>query len=109
AMMRPIKLLESSAGVGDADPRPEGAGSFGGLLLGRKSRSIVLNLHAQHAVFRAGANVQPADAGKRSDAVANGVLDERLEHEVGHRRVHHLRVDVNPDLKSVAQARFLDL
>ena len=66
-----------------------------------------------HAQLDVGAEVAPLDRhapalGPRLDAVADGVLDERLQRQHRHDRVQHLGVDLDAHAQPLAEARLLE-
>ena len=66
-----------------------------------------------HAQLDVGAEVDALDLDRAAlgaglDAVAHGVLDQRLQRQHGHDRLQHLRVDLHAHAQPLAEARLLE-
>ena len=77
--------------------------------VGRQPVAAVADLDRQlRSRARARMTIQPGRACGR-DAVADGVLDERLQQQVRHQRVERLGIDLDRDAQPAAEPRLLDL
>ena len=70
---------------------------------GAQSAAVVLDVAAEHVAVAPHRNGDRALA-EVAEAMAERVLDQRLEEEVGHARVARLGFDVDGDAQPVAEA-----
>ena len=78
--------------------------------LGRgQAGAVVRHLQAQPVAGALGPYLHAAGGGARRDAVADGVLDDGLQDEVGHLAVERLRIDEDLGGEPVVEARALDV
>ena len=105
AMAIAVEVLEPGSGVRQADARLKRV-----QLVGRQPDAVVAHRQREQSVaVRRARDVDPAAADSRADAVAQRVLDERLEKQIRHRRIEHLGIDVDVDDEAIAESRLFDL
>src|SRR2546421_337905 len=106
AVGRAVELLEARARVRESDAAfgraPRGRG-------GREPRAVVADLKEERVAASLGAHADVAGRGALRDAVAYGVLDERLKYQVRHAAVEDARVNFEARRQAVVEAHALDL
>ena len=93
----------------EARLRRRQANAFVGGFALREPGTVVADLDDQPVAVASRTNRDAPSPRVRCDAVADGVLDQRLQDEVGHECVERHRLHVVGDLESVVKAGALDL
>ena len=75
----------------------------------RQPDAVVLDVEFEHGAIDAGPHGDLARCGPGTNAVLDGIFDERLQQKVGDERVQRLRLDVEYHCQTVAEARLFDL
>ena len=105
-MLAAVELFEPGADVGqpDAPPGPD-------LVVPIHAPAIVPYFQLQEAIVRStgSGDLHPPWLDARRDAMADGVLHQRLQDQMGHACIQRLWRDVHHDRQPVLQARLLDL
>ena len=99
-----VKLLQAGAGVAQAN-------AFGwqrAVPRVRPSPSSRISIHSSSRSRQVEMRMKPGRAA-RADAVANGVLHQRLQNQVRHQRAKVQRIDVDLHLQAVLEARLLNV
>src|SRR6266576_4874481 len=102
-MFRSVKPLESIACV----PEPNAVSIR---CCGRwQAWSIIVNVDLQYSVLNACADADGAGRHACCDAVANGVLCQRLQDQVGQKGFQGIRLDLHLDGEAIGEAHLLDV
>lgn len=96
-----VEFAEAGAAVGGAD-------AFAGEAAGRHASAVVDDGEDEVLVFAGRADGDETAADVRFDAVADGVLDERLEDEVGDLGVEGRGVDFHADIEAIAKTNLFN-
>src|SRR5690606_1746823 len=100
-----VQLLQPRSPVGQADARAVA----GERMIGAKAGAGIAHLEKEPAVRGECTDLDEAGARPLRDAVADGVLDERLEQQRWDLRIERLRRRIDRHLEPVAEADLLDL
>src|SRR5664279_3553473 len=97
-----VKLLQTAAGVAQADTlgRHDAVGAC-------QPGAVVADLHPDVVVIAPAGDANQAGRAPRADAVTDGVLHQRLQNQVGDKRVQGAGIDVGLDLQAVAETLLL--
>src|SRR5205085_1380351 len=86
--------------------QPDAVGTRAAL---RQAGAVVADLERQPVAIASRADLDASRSRLRAHAVPDRVLDDRLQHEIGHERAERRRLDVVGDLEAVVEACALDL
>ena len=75
---------------------------------GSQAATVVVDLQCEFVGLASRSKSNSAGPGMRFDAVANGILHERLQDEVGHTRIERFRGGVNFHPEAAAESNLLD-
>src|SRR5208337_2992215 len=98
-----VKLLQASARVAQADSFWRDRAETG------KSLAVVADLDPQLVEDLARRDANAAGSAARADAVANGVLHQRLQEQVRHQRRQSAGLNIHLHLQPVVEARLLNV
>src|SRR5262245_11161632 len=103
ASFAPIKMIESRAGVGEPD-------TFNKLSLARANpRTVVPHFKRNMAVPLLGADFYQSTRLAVGDAMAEGILDQRLKDEPRNHAIQCRRINEHPNRQSIPEAGLFDL
>lgn len=75
----------------------------------RRLLAIVVHLDQQARALAHDADVEPSRHGQRCNAVADRILDQRLQHQVGHDGVQQVGAGLHRQAQALAEPGLLDL
>src|SRR5271165_224893 len=99
-----VKLLQPAASVAQAHTLGRHASPSAS-----QARAVVADLHPYVVMIAPGGDANQAGGATGSDAVTDGVLHQRLQNQVGDKRVHRAGINVDLDLQAVAEAGLLNV
>src|SRR5664280_2113977 len=99
-----VQLLQAGARVAQPDTLGWNHAPVAGQPL-----AIVTDLHPQLVEDLARRDANPSGGEARAYAMANGILDERLQDKVRHQRRPGVRLDIHFHSQAVLEARLLDV
>src|SRR5688572_13018270 len=102
-VQRPVQVIESRPGIREPDAAVE-VGQPGG----RQADAVVLHVEFEQGAVAAGAHGDLPRRGPGTNAVLDGVFDERLQQKVGDQRVQRLGLDVEYHRQTIAEPRLFD-
>src|SRR5687768_2211523 len=102
-VQRPIQVIESRPGVRQPDAAVEVSQPRC-----RETDAVVLDVELEQGAIAAGPHGDLARCGPGSNAMLDGVFDERLQQKVGDECVQRFRVDVEYHSQTIAEPRLFD-
>src|SRR6516225_2286466 len=98
-----VELLQASASIAQSDAFGRHETAAG------KSDAIVADLHPNVVAVAPGTDTNHSAGAARADTVADGVLDNRLENQVGNESIQSARIDFRFHMQPVVKTHLLDV